>query len=72
MDEHGFPALERFFEKRSRTRKYYFISAILFWMGAVFSLGYFISPTGTVPSLVPGILMLSGVALYFFVQQRNK
>jgi len=68
MDKNNFPELNRILVQRSKTQKLYWVSAVLFWSGAVLSLKYYIVPTGTVPSLLPGILMFSGAGLYFVVR----
>jgi len=59
-------------DHRRRVKKYYWVAAVLFWLGAFMTIQYYIVPTGTVPSWIPGILMVTGAVLYFVVHHLNK
>lgn len=68
MNEEEFPELSRILAHRTKTRKLYWTAAILFWIGVVMSFSYYIVPTGTVPSLIPGIFIISGALFYFVIR----
>jgi len=67
IKEDEFPQLRKILAYRKKTRKLYWASAILFWLGAAMALKYYIAQTGAVPSLIPGIFMFAAAGLYFFV-----
>ena len=72
MDENDFPELVRIKAQHTKTIKLYWLSAILFWAGFLFSLSYYISQTGTIPSIWPGVLMIIGFALYLILHYSIK
>ena len=67
MKDNEFPELHKILLYRKKTKKIYWLSAILFWSGVAMALSYYIAQTGTVPSLIPGIFMLSATGLYIFI-----
>ncbi len=71
MSSTEFEELDIILDCRNRIRKYYWLAAVLFWIGAFLTIQYYIVPTGTEPSLIPGILMLIGASLYFVVRFFN-
>jgi len=68
MSENDFSELDRILAQREKTRKLYWASFILFWSGIAMAMSYYVVPTGTVPSPIPGIFMFGGAGLYFFVR----
>jgi len=67
MNKPDFPELLRIQEHRSKTHIFYWISAILFWSGVSMAIKYLFVTTGTTPSYIPGLFMLSGAGIYFLV-----
>jgi len=68
MQDYDFPELQRILVHRSKIHKLYWIAAILFWSGFFVASSYYISQTGTIPSMFAGVLMISGAGLYIFVR----
>ncbi|MFV1982046.1 MAG: hypothetical protein ACC657_00780 [Thiohalomonadales bacterium] len=71
MSKNQFEELDSILEHLHKIRKYYWIAAILFWLGAALTMKYYITQTGTDPSWIPGILMFAGAGLYFVVRIFN-
>ena len=72
MKNLDFEVLGHLLQHRKRVQKYYWAAAILFWLGVFGTIQYYIAQTGTEPSWIPGVLMLSGAGLYFVVRHLNK
>ena len=65
MNAYNFTKLDKILALRVKIRILYWISALLFWLGVLIAGQSNMADIEAARSLVPGVLLLCGVTLYF-------